>query len=114
MRFITAILILNFFISHVAMAGVSATTFFSIDRIRISDDTGLVYIQPKEDITPVNQSCKSTHFFALSKNYDLFQELYSAAYSAALSGKEIRVWISTDQNDCLNGYQKVRLIEVNF
>lgn len=111
MRFI---LLLSLFVSNVALAEVTVTSFFSIDRIRISDNTGYVYIQPNEDVTPVNQSCKSTHFFALSKNYDLFQELYSAAYSAALSGKEIRVWISTDQNDCLNGYQKVRLIEVDF
>lgn len=111
---IKVILLLSLFVSNVALAEVTVTSFFSIDRIRISDNTGYIYIHPKEDITPVNQSCKSTHFFALSKNYDLFQELYSAAYSAALSGKEIRVWISTDQNDCLNGYQKVRLIEVNF
>ncbi|NMM39926.1 hypothetical protein [Pseudoalteromonas arctica] len=114
MRIIKVVIILFVFVSNLAAAGVSPTPYFSIDKIRISDNTGYVYIQPKEDITPVNQSCKRTHFFALSKNYDLFQELYSAAYSAALSGKNIRVWISTDHDDCLNGYQQVRLIEVDF
>ncbi|MEM5545885.1 hypothetical protein [Pseudoalteromonas fuliginea] len=114
MRIIVAIIILNLLVSNIAVAGVSETPFFSVDRIRISDNTGLIYIQPKEKLASVNKTCSNSNLLALSKDFKLFQELYSAVHSAGIANKKIKVWLSTDENDCFNGYQKVRLIEVDF
>ncbi|MGO3784727.1 MAG: hypothetical protein ACTJIB_03295 [Pseudoalteromonas prydzensis] len=114
MRIIKIVIILFVFISNLAAAGVSPTPYFSIDKIRISDNTGYVYIKPTAPISKLNSTCEKADLLALSNNYDLFHLLYSAAYSAADSGKQIKVWLSTDADDCLGGYQKIRLIEVDF
>ncbi|MBE0380413.1 hypothetical protein [Pseudoalteromonas prydzensis] len=110
MRFIKIVIILFVFISNLAAAGVSPTPYFSIDKIRISDNTGYVYIKPTAPISKLNSTCEKADLLALSNNYDLFHLLYSAADS----GKQIKVWLSTDADDCLGGYQKIRLIEVDF
>ena len=90
------------------------TSYFKIDKVRISDLTGNAYIDPVGTAEIVNDSCTQKNLYSFYKDDPLFNQIYSTALAAAASGKQVKVWVSDEPGDCLSGYQKVRVIEVNF
>ncbi len=110
--FIFAALTLIF--SSDVFAGDVETTPFVISKVRISSNTGIVYIKPQGTTEAKNSTCSKEGLYAFHKDVNLFNQIYSTALAAASSGKPVKVWISTDSNDCVNGYQKVTVMEVNF
>jgi hypothetical protein len=101
-------------ISYKSYAANIGTSYFVIDKVRLSAHTGNAYIDPVGAVETINDSCAQRSLYAIYREDPLFKEIYSTALSAAASGKQIKVWVSDEADDCLTGFQKVRVIEVDF
>lgn len=110
---ITALLLFFLMPLHV-VAGIVKTEYFTIDSFRISESTGNAYIFPTGNAEIVNSSCKTTAGYGFNKNDSLYSQMYAIALAAGSSGKKIKVWLSDSTGDCVSGYQKIKLIEIDF
>ena len=87
---------------------------YTIDFIRVSDTSGLTYVNPTSDINVKNSSCTSSDMFAIDKDAESYRQIYSALLSAAAASKPVLLWVSTDANDCLNSRQRITVVQVDF
>ena len=94
-------------------ADISSGTY-TIDAIRVSDATGLTYIDPEGAANIKNTSCTRSDLLAISKDAESYTQIYSALLAAAASSKQVEIWVSVDVNDCLNGRQRISVVQVNF
>lgn len=101
-----------FVASAIANAGIVETSAFTIEKLRISDNSGYAYIDPVGGIQAINSSCSGTVLYALNKTDELFNQHYTTALAALVSGREIKVWISNDVDDCIATHQRIRSIEL--
>ena len=106
-------LLLSVFTTNAFSADKSPGTY-TIESIRVSDSTGFTYINPAENITVKNSDCSSSDMFAIDKNADSYQQIYSALLTAATSSKSVTLWVSTDSSDCLNNRQRITVAQINF
>ena len=109
---LVAIVLLMF--GPIAVASEDATDPFTISRIKVTTSPGRLLINPVGATESKNSSCTQQGVYALHKDDDLFNQIQSVAMTAAAASKPIIVWISTDPGDCLNGYQRITAIEVDF
>ncbi len=91
-----------------------AETTITISSIRTSENTGNVYIYPVETVEELNGSCDNLSGYSIDKNYELFNQIYSSLLTAATSGKKVDIWVSLEDNDCINQFQKIRVVEILF
>ncbi|KZN43550.1 hypothetical protein [Pseudoalteromonas luteoviolacea] len=111
--FINVACILGLLSSGVYGADVSSGVY-SIDAIRVSDETGITYVDPEGSVNIKNLSCTSSDTLAIDRNAASYAQIYSALLAAAASSRTVEVWVSIDANDCLNGRQRISVIQVNF
>lgn len=106
----TSILSVNAFANDVSV------TPFYIESIRISESTGITYVNPVGDIQIKNTSCSATDLYSIVNTADslTYNAAYSALLSAATAKKQVKVWVSTDINDCHNDRQRISIVEVEF
>ncbi len=90
------------------------TSYFQIDKLRISEHTGNAYIDPVGGTEDKNSTCSQKSLYAFHKDDELFNQIYSTALAAAASGKQVKVWVSDESGDCLSSFQKIRIIEIDF
>lgn len=109
---VTSLILFSIYLT--AGAANVATNSFVIDAVRISDHTGNAYIDPVGNPQIINSSCPETALYAFHKDDELFNQLYSTALAAGAAGKSVRVWVSDAVNDCLSGFQRIRVIDVDF
>ncbi len=109
-----SVMIFMFGISFAASAVQVAETTITISSIRTSDNTGNVYIYPAEQVEQLNATCESSQGYAIDKNYELFNQMYSSLLTAATAGKKVKIWVPLEANDCINQYQKIKVVEVLF
>lgn len=98
-----------------ALANDSAvSTPFKIESLRVSESTGITYINPVGSLAIKNNSCASTDLYAIKQSLDstTYDAMYSTLLSAAMSDKEIKIWISTVDGDCHNNRQRVSVVEI--
>lgn len=95
-------------------ASTSKTSYFTVDKVRVSSNTGNLYLDPVENPQHLNSTCSSKSMYAMHKDDEMFHIMYSLALSAAQSKQKVRVWLSTAANDCLSNYQRIKLIEADF
>ncbi len=105
-----AFLSISFFVNAASVE----TSYFLISKIRISSSTGNIYINPEGGAENKNASCTNQGLYAFHKDALLFDQIYASALAAATASKQVKIWISTNNNDCVNGYQRVSVIEVDF
>lgn len=91
-----------------------ATAYFTISKIRLSTTTGRAYIDPAGGTESKNSSCSQQGLYAFHSDDPMFDRLYSTVLAAASASKPIKVWISTEPDDCLAGFQRITIIEVDF
>ncbi len=101
-------------VSCCSIAADQDTAYFTIDKLRNSSNTGYLYVFPNGEVEVKNETCAVQNRYAIHKDDQLFSEIYSLALSAAMAGKSVKAWLSTDANNCLGGYQRITLLEVDF
>lgn len=95
-------------------ASTSQTSYFTVDKVRVSANTGNLYLDPVETPQHLNTTCSAKSMYAMHKDDNMFHIMYSLALSAAQLKQKIKVWLSTAENDCLSNYQRIRLIEADY
>uniref|UniRef100_UPI004048A3FC hypothetical protein n=1 Tax=Rheinheimera sp. TaxID=1869214 RepID=UPI004048A3FC len=103
-----------FAVSGFAQAANVVVAPFHIDSMRLSDDTGTLYIKPAAAIEVKNSTCRFSDFYAVSPEDALFNQMYAMLLSAGSAGKKVRIWLSDDADDCKANRQRVRVVEVAF
>ncbi len=86
----------------------------SIEALRVSEETKIAYVNPKNTIESVNNSCSAKDLYALDTNDFNYQSMMSILLAAGASGKTVTLWVSDVANDCLNDRQRVKVVQINF
>lgn len=90
------------------------TAFVEVDGLRVSEQTGVAYVDPGDAVENLNDSCSHKDLYALNTGDTNFNAMLSILLAAGAAKKEVKLWISIDSGDCLNGRQKVQVVEVKF
>ena len=84
---------------EVLSANISAGNY-TIQSLRVSEPSGLVYIIPESDVNVKNHTCSKADMFALERTSAMYEDLYSVVLSAAMTSKSIELWVSDEESDC--------------
>lgn len=101
-------------ISVKALGADVSSGVYTIKSVRVSNATGLTYINPSSSVNVKNNSCTYSDMFAIHQDAQSYSQIYSALLTAATASKPVEIWVSVDADDCLNGRQRINVVQVNF
>ena len=91
-----------------------STKYISVEKLRISEETKIAYVDIGGTTESINSTCSSGSYYAIDTNDQNFNSMYSTLLTAAAAGKEVKFWISDIAKDCLNNNQRIKVVEIKF
>ena len=111
----TVVFLFSFLLfSQISIAADVEVDSFTIDKIRMSDNSGNLYILPKEGVEQKNSSCAQTGFYAVHRSAESFNNIQAMLLTAATTSLKVKAWGSVDDGDCLVNFQRLTIVEIDF